>query len=137
MLRKRLHVTLHTSDHGPDDECWYDPFALWVYGNGLTSFLYELHAWIHPFQAWMCVMDCLIFPNNWLSSQHTQLHITMHTSAHGPDDECWYDPFVLWVYNSGLKSFLYLYELHAWIHPFHAWMCVMDCLISPNNWLSS
>ncbi len=31
--------------------CWHVPFVLWVHGNGLTSFVHELNALIHPFQA--------------------------------------------------------------------------------------
>ena len=37
--------------HGADDCCWHVPFALWVYGHGMTRLDHDLCTGIHPFQA--------------------------------------------------------------------------------------
>ncbi len=47
----KLHILVWRSTHGPVDVCWQIPFALWMYGNGLGSVWYDVHALIHPFWA--------------------------------------------------------------------------------------
>ena len=44
---------LQSPSWGTDDCCCHIPYVLWVYVNGLASFLHDLNAWtsIHPFQA--------------------------------------------------------------------------------------
>ena len=52
----QTYIALPTTTHEPDDVYCHVPFALWMYGNGLTSYLNEFHVWINPFQALICVM---------------------------------------------------------------------------------
>ena len=48
ILTRCTHLMLQNASRGPED-CWdHGSFALWMYVNGLTSFLYDLNTWSAP-----------------------------------------------------------------------------------------